>query len=876
VTRTAGGTLLFTDSGVTLLLAPHRPNTQGGTAHPAEATAQDSTLATHLRFLGASSPLEVRPDVVAAAKVNYLLGDDPAAWHTGLPTYSGVTYPALYDGIDLSYRGDKGQLKGTYIVQPGTDPGSIRWSYEGARAICIDSSGNLQIEIAEGARSATITEQAPVAWQETDAGRTPIAIRYELLAGGNIGFHIGSYDPSRLLTIDPTLTYSTYFGGNLTEVAEDIAVDMVGSAYITGFSTSANMPTQAPIQGNPPAPKSYRSDAFVLKLNPAGNEIVYATYLGGSEYDSAYGIAVDASGNAYVTGSTMSVDFPTKDPIQKATRGKQDDYKDVFVAELNPTGSGFVYSTYLGSYGDERAYGIAVDKAGSAYITGATMSSDYMTKNPIQPHNFGYIDTFVTKLNPGGKGLAYSTFLGGKESDEGMRIAVDDAGNAYIGGVTWSDNYPTKNAYQSQNVGEMDLFISKINPQGTALVYSTYLGGSGEEGLGFHGRMFGLAVDRVGNAYITSWTKSPDFPTKNAIQPHMNGANGDTGFADAFVTELDRSGASLVYSTFLGGSNLDYGVGIAVDDAGNAFVTGQTGSGDFPVPAGTQPVRNKDYDAFLVEIKAGGLALLYSSLLGGTGVDTGQSVAVRAGSAYVVGRTTSLDFPVTKDAIQDFHHGAVDDDAFVVRISGMPDSPTSMPPSAPLPATTALPGGGSRTFSETGKKVTGLFLDYWNKNGGLAQQGYPISNVIGELSQLDGKPYTVQYFERAVFEYHPEKPAPYNVLLSQVGTFQYAKKYPGGAPGQQPNKTGGMYFAETEHWLGGSFLKYWQEHGGLAQQGYPVSDEFIETSELDGKQYRVQYFERAVLEMHPEKQLPYDVLLSQLGTFSYKARYGSK
>ncbi|MEO8288501.1 MAG: hypothetical protein ABI670_18920 [Chloroflexota bacterium] len=194
----------------------------------------------------------------------------------------------------------------------------------------------------------------------------------------------------------------------------------------------------------------------------------------------------------------------------------------------------------------------------------------------------------------------------------------------------------------------------------------------------------------------------------------------------------------------------------------------------------------------------------------------------------------------------------------------------------PLASPAALPGEGSRLFPETGKTMSGIFMNYWDQNGGLAQQGFPISNVIGEISDLNGQPYTVQYFERAVFEYHPENQAPYNVLLSQLGTFQYKKKYPNGAPGQRPSQTNAQLFKETNHWVGGKFLQYWQQHGGLAQQGYPISDEFTEVSELNGQAYLVQYFERAVFEYHPENQPPNDVLLSQLGTFQYRQKYSDK
>jgi hypothetical protein len=204
------------------------------------------------------------------------------------------------------------------------------------------------------------------------------------------------------------------------------------------------------------------------------------------------------------------------------------------------------------------------------------------------------------------------------------------------------------------------------------------------------------------------------------------------------------------------------------------------------------------------------------------------------------------------------------------------ETPTqaATPSAAPTVPTVEVPGSGSRTFPETGKTVSGLFLDYWQNNGGLPQQGYPISNLLGEVSPLDSKPYTVQYFERAVFEYHPENQPPFNVLLSQLGTFRYKQKYPNGAPDQTPNgSSGSVLFPETGKRLGGKFLDYWQQHGALAQQGYPISEEFAEKSDLDGKTYTVQYFERAVFEFHPENQPPYDILLSQLGTFRYRDNY---
>ncbi|HYP21455.1 MAG TPA: SBBP repeat-containing protein, partial [Chloroflexia bacterium] len=514
VAHTAGGTFLFGEAGVTLNLVAPR-------AEDGDANGQANSIEVGVRCEGRSPQVELAAGKGAAGKVNYLLGSDPTRWRTGVSTHSEVRYNGLYPGVDLSYEGTGGFLKGTYTVAPGTDPDLIRWRYTGAENLALNAGGDLEITLSGQSEEAALTEQAPVAWQETVAGRVPVAVSYKLLPGGSVGFNIGVYDPARPLVIDPTITYATYYGGVGDDVVTDMAIDTAGSIYITGHTTSFNLPVQSPFQGQMVSPQPYVADAFVMKLNPMGNEVVYATYLGGSEHDGANGIAVGAAGNAYVTGFTRSTDFPTKNPLRQATRGAQDNYFDVFVTELDNTGTGLVYSTYLGHYGDERGYGIAVDGSGSVYITGETTGSDYVTRNPIQPHNFGFMDAFVTKLSPLGKGVVYSTFLGGKELDRGARIKVDAAGNAYVVGSTESDNFPTKNPLQPRIGGADDVFIAKLNPQGSALVYSTYYGGSGSDGRIFFGIMLGMALDRAGNVYFTGWTDSGDLPTRNAIQPHI-------------------------------------------------------------------------------------------------------------------------------------------------------------------------------------------------------------------------------------------------------------------------------------------------------------------------------------------------------------------
>ncbi len=362
--------------------------------------------------------------------------------------------------------------------------------------------------------------------------------------------------------------------------------------------------------------------------------LAYATYLGGSSTDHFHSIAVDSIGNAYVAGDTNSVDFPTANAIQPTSAGGE---LDAFVTKFNRDGTALIYSTFLGGSGLDTIYGIAVDSSRNAYLAGWTFSGDFPTKNAFQSASGGGADTFVTKINAAGSALVYSTYLGGTDTDFGRGIAVDSFGNAYVTGFTYSVDFPTKNAFQSANAGIPDAFVTKVSPGGSTLVYSTYLGGTGEE------QCTSIAVGPTGNAYITGATQSTDFPTKNAIQPIFGG-----GLNDAFVSKFAAGGNALIYSTYLGGGGTDYGSGIAVDSAGDAYVVGTGGS-------------------FVTKLNSAGTAFIYSIHLGEIGPDDGGGIAVdSAGDAYVAGSTSSADFP-TVNAIQPTNHGG--SDAFVTEIN---------------------------------------------------------------------------------------------------------------------------------------------------------------------------------------------------------------
>lgn len=474
------------------------------------------------------------------------------------------------------------------------------------------------------------------------------------------------------------LDYSTYVGGNHADEARAVAVDQAGNIYIAGSTNSTNFPVVNGVQTSFNGPATIE-DIFVIKLGAAGGAAIYSTYFGGHGTDLATGIAVDAAGNAYVTGRTSSADFPvTSEAFQKTGGGE-----DCFVVKLSPSGA-IVYATLLGGSGAERGNGIAVDAAGNAYVAGKTTSPDFpVSGNALQNARRGFEDAFVTKLNAAGSALLYSTYLGGDgDLDEATGIAVDALGNAYVAGSTASENFPTtanaiQNGFGGGTVFFGDGFISKLNATGEALVYSTYLGG------GRGDRASAIAVDAAGNAYVTGTTESTNFPTRNAMQNAKAGdcADNFSNCLDAFVVKLDATGAQLLYSTYLGGGSRattvngagDAGVAIAADGFGNAYVSGTTASDDFPVLAAAQMTRGGNGDGFVTRLSATG-ELAYSTYLGGVGDESAHAIAVdQAGNAYVAGIATAPGFPTTTGAFQaafagSFETAALARDGFVARL----------------------------------------------------------------------------------------------------------------------------------------------------------------------------------------------------------------
>ena len=498
---------------------------------------------------------------------------------------------------------------------------------------------------------------------------------------------MGTYDHSLPLVIDPVISYSTYLGGTGLGAVTGVALDTSGNLYAAGWTEAIDFPIVLAEQ----ASNAGSADAFIVKLNPTGSALVYATYIGGQGDDRAAAIAVDGSGQAYVTGSTASLNFPLVSPV-RSTRGGA---KTVFALKLNNVGNTLLYSTYLGGTNYEVGTSIAVDGSGSAYIAGDTQSANFPVLGGVQSTIGGGMDAFITKLNSTGS-IVYSTFLGGTLDEHAGGIAVDGSGNAYVAGGTYSTNFPLAGAIQTSNHGGQDAFAAKLNAAGTALVYSTYLGGTGTITPEVAN---GIAVDSTGNAFIAGVTNSTDFPvTAGAYQVAFNGVS------DAFVTKINPAGTALAYSTYLGGTSFDWAWGIGVDSSGNAYAAGYTSSGDFAQSNPVQAGFGGFYDAFVSKLSPTGNALGFSTWFGGSGSDVANAIAVDAnGNMFVGGQTSSLNLPLA-GAIQSANNGS--SIGWLARLGV-----TAPPPQIPS-AVSVTPSSGS------GSTVT--FAAQYTDTGGAA------------------------------------------------------------------------------------------------------------------------------------------------------------
>ncbi|MFX0060915.1 MAG: SBBP repeat-containing protein [Candidatus Hermodarchaeota archaeon] len=579
--------------------------------------------------------------------LNYFLEDFQLI---DVPTWNEIWYHDLYPSIDLRYYMSTQGLKYEFIVHPGADPTQIVIQVSNSMDLTIDA----QIVSIKSKNQFEKMQFEDTMLQVFQADGTSISAQFirNGIHQNCYGFQIGQYDPTQTLIIDPlVLSFSTFVGGYDFDAGYGITLDATGNIYITGGTASNNFPTKNAYNST----RGYPYDAFVTKLNATGNGIIYSTFLGGVLNDFGHAIAVDTDGNSYITGITSSGNFP----IQNAYNSTFSGATDAFVTKLNATGNGLIFSTFLGGNDEDWAYRIAVDGARNSYIVGTTKSSNFPTKNAYNSTYGGYnsFDAFVTKLNATGNGLVFSTFLGGYDEDEGFDLVVDATGNSYITGFTESSNFPTKNAYSINfNGGPRDVFVTKLNATGNGLIFSTYLGGDNwDEGNG-------IAIDGTGNSYITGWTSSSNFPTKNAYQSTYGGSSK----YDAFVTKLNATGNGIIYSTFLGGVFAEYGNAIAVDTNGNSYITGQTASSDFPIKNAYQSTFGGGEDVFVTKLNTAGNGLVFSTYLSGSGYERGVAISLDInGNSYITGQTASSDFPI-KNAYNSSWGGS--DDAFATKL----------------------------------------------------------------------------------------------------------------------------------------------------------------------------------------------------------------
>jgi hypothetical protein len=683
-----------------------------------------------MRWLGASTSSTALGAAELPGKANYLIGDDSKKWHTDVPTFAAIRYANVYAGIDIVFYGNQGELEYDFVVAPGADPGAVALKFDGAQQARVDDGGDLVLTV--GGRE--IRQHRPTIYQRGDDGeRRHVGSRYELSPDGVVRIEVAAYDAERELVIDPVLAYATYLGGGTSfqestnDQAYDVAVDGAGHAYVVGYTDSADFPTRFALDatfdgdidafvvklgapgnflefstyiggsfsdymnsvavdaagsvyvtgvtisegGFPVTAQAYDpvghggGDCFAMKIASDGSAIVYSTLLGGTGYDVGIDIEVDGAGSAYIGGETQSFDFPVQSAFDDTPNGDDEGrVSDVFVTKLNAAGSALVYSTYLGGTWIDQLRTISLGGDGSVFVAGFTLSVDFPTINAFDETANGDYDAYVAKLQPTGSDLAFSTYLGSGGSDFALGSAVDDTGALYVTGTTGGSDFPVQNGFD-ESIGGSDAFLTKFTPDGGALSYSTFLGGSSSD------TGFALALHSDGSVVVVGSTASTDFPTLNAYDVSANGSS------DAFATKVNPSGTGLVFSTYLGGSSHDSAANLALGGDGAAYVVGFTQSTDFPTVSALDGSLNGQSDAFVTKLAPSGSSLLYSTYLGGrlqaNGRDEASGIAVDAqGSIYVVGATDAIDFPTQNPLQPDYAYGILD--AYVAKLSPSGDA----------------------------------------------------------------------------------------------------------------------------------------------------------------------------------------------------------
>ena len=619
----------------------------------AEAVITFATPATAvgMKLVGKNPRAVVEGLDLQAGVTNYIVGNDPAAWHSSVPQFAKVKYGNVYPGIDLIYYGNERQLEYDFNLSPHANPSAIQLEFEGADEVSISPEGDLVLRT----RAGEVRHQRPIAYQTRNGVREPVEAHF-VLKEKRVRFGLGAYDRNLPLVIDPKFVWATYMGGPGDDQGNDLAIDADGNVYVTGATEDST----AEPAGIFAAPSGKSFQIFVTKINPAG-AIVYTTYIGGTGIEEGHSIAVDPAGNIYVTGFTTSTDFPVVNASQPKPGGAQDAY----VLKLSKDGNTVIYSTYLGGTQADRGYGIAADAAGYAIVAGNTLSANFPVSNAFQSKMGGGLgDAFIARFAANGA-VSSSTFLGGSGNEQAYDLARDIDGNIIVTGFTTSQNFPVQKAlYDKFRGGGDDVFITKFNGTVTSLVFSTYLGGTGSD------NGVRLTVDGDKNIYVTGYTSSLDFPLKNPPQLFFGGI-GDLSVTtyDAFLIKLHPDGQDADFSTYIGGEDTEGGVGVAVDKNGFIYLAGFTNSLEFYAINALGGFLRGERDGFFIKISPDAQTVVYSSYLGGFGAEGATSIAVDdAGNVYVTGYTSSGDFPLAPDTM---FQGAIagGQDGFLVKVN---------------------------------------------------------------------------------------------------------------------------------------------------------------------------------------------------------------
>lgn len=644
ISRGPGYTLFLTPESAVFAIADPRSQRSVTDGECGERPPTGERV-VRFQFEGSNARARMEGVDLLAGRASYLVGADASSWRRDVPSFERVRATSIYPGIDAVYYGnDDGALEYDFVVAPGADPSSIRLRIAGARDVRIER-GDLVASTDFG----ELRQQRPVLYQGVGNSRISVPGAFARNGDGTIGFSVGAYDRTLPLVIDPVLSYSTLLGGSSNDAAASTDVDASGAIYLFGQTRGTDFPSAVDL----PETVHGEVDLFVAKLNPAGRAVVYAvyvggsgdeesaairvdadgnavgrgftfstdfptvssaqpqfggnrdsvvfkinaagtgfvfsTYLGGSGFEDCYtGLAVDAAGGVYVSGCTSSTDFPVLNAYDNTIDGLQDGY----VTKYQPNGQR-VYSTYIGGSGDgEAIYELAPLSNGALILSGTTISSDFPVVNPIQATNAGAYDGIIARLSPSGRQLEFSTYFGGTGDDLPGRVAVDAAGAIYLGVVTTSADYPTVRPFQAgYGGGSRDGAVTKITADGQRVLFSSYLGGSGDDGV------FGIDVDGRGAVVVVGDTSSVDFPIHDAMQSEYGG-----GISDVFAARIAPDGDSLEYSTYLGGADRDTTNHSTVDRDGNLYVALRTSSADFPLVRPFQGTLNGDQDPAVAKI----------------------------------------------------------------------------------------------------------------------------------------------------------------------------------------------------------------------------------------------------------------------------------